>query len=145
MKVCVLKVDNDKVNLDELAKGIDVGRTVRGWEMPKHAEPGDLAVWYASNPSQSYVAWGWVAGVPEPGFRGSPRRYIGPVAGMRSIKPMARMEVAGARGFNHDPDSVVSQPQTVPDRMAGAFLRALGLDPELLEAISVEVAAVLRS
>lgn len=70
MKVCVLKVDDDKANLDELAAV--AGRTVEGWEMPKHAEPGDLAVWYATDPRQTYVAWGWVAGIPEPGFRGVP-------------------------------------------------------------------------
>jgi hypothetical protein len=71
MKVCVLKVGDNKVNLDELAASIAAGRTIGGWEIPKHAEPGDLAVWYASDPRQDYVAWGWVAGIPEPGFRGS--------------------------------------------------------------------------
>jgi len=144
VKVCVLKVDNDKANLDELAASVAAGRTVEGWEMPKHAEPGDLAVWYASDPKQDYVAWGWVAGIPTPGFRGSLRRYTGPVAGMRSIEPLSRIDVAAASGFNRDPNSVVPQPQTVPPRMAGNFLRALGLDPELLEVISAEVAAVLR-
>lgn len=51
VKVIVLKVRH-KENLDELAEVIRRGRTLDGadggWQMPKHAELGDLAVWYRS-------------------------------------------------------------------------------------------------
>ncbi len=145
MKVRVLKVDRMSADIDELAEGIAVGRTIGGWEMPSHARPGDVAVWYATGPDQCYVAWGWVCGRPEPGFRGSTRRYVGPVAALRPIEPVLRTEAGRTSGFNKDPESVIAQPQTVPDHMAAAFLRALGLDHQLLEIISAEVAAVLAT
>jgi hypothetical protein len=54
VKVIVLKVRH-KENLDELAEVIRRGRTLDkdeddGWQMPKHSEPGDLAIWYAASP-----------------------------------------------------------------------------------------------
>ncbi len=146
MKVRVLKVDRQSEDVDELAAGIAAGRTIGGWEMPSHARPGDMAVWYATAPDQCYVAWGWVSGTPEPGFRGSARRYVGPVAALRPIeRPVLRTEAGRTSGFNRDPDSVIPQPQTVPDHMTVAFLQALGLDHQLLEIISAEVAAVLAT
>jgi hypothetical protein len=126
MKVHVLKVRH-KENLDEMEEGIKAGHTVDGWQMPKHAVPGDLAVWYAASPDQEYCAWGWIAGIPEAGFRGSNRVYKGPVTGIRAIRPVPRLEVAGACGFNRD--AVNPLAQTVPDEVAGDFLRALGLNP----------------
>ena len=55
MKVIVLKVRH-KENLEELAEVIRRGRTLDGhdggWQMPGHAEPGDLAIWYAGTPDQ---------------------------------------------------------------------------------------------
>lgn len=70
VKIHVLKVRHQE-NLDEMEAGISAGHTVDGWQMPKGAGPGDLAVWYAASPDQEYRAWGWVARTPEPGFRGS--------------------------------------------------------------------------
>jgi hypothetical protein len=112
--------------------------------MPKGAEPGDLAVWYAAWPDQEYRAWGWVADTPEAGFRGSPRMYKGPVTGIRVIDPVPRLEVAGACGFNRD--AVNPLAQTVPDEIAGDFLRALGFGARFVaarELISAEVARIL--
>ncbi len=57
MKVHVLKVRHQE-NLDEMEVGVRDGHTVNGWQMPKGAEPGDLAVWYAAWPDQEYRAWG---------------------------------------------------------------------------------------
>lgn len=143
MKIRVLKVDNDQANVDELNLGLRAERTVNGWQMPKYSGPGDIAVWYAAAPRQEYIAWGWVAGVPKPGFRGNDRLYIGPVAGMRHMEPVPRLEAAGSSGFNQDPDSVIPQAQTVPDEMADDFLVALGLDPHLMKQISSEIRRVL--
>jgi len=53
----VLKVRYQK-NLDEMEAGIRAGHTVNGWQMPKGAEPGDFAVWYAASPDQEYRARG---------------------------------------------------------------------------------------
>lgn len=64
MKVVVLKVNHEQGNVDELDRGIQAGRTVDGWQMPKHSGPGDIAVWYASAPRQEYIAWGWVTATP---------------------------------------------------------------------------------
>lgn len=131
MKVRVLKVDNDQGNLGELAACIAVGHTVDNWEMPKHSEPGDIAVWYASSPRQAFVAWGWVSGDTEPGFRGNPGRYTGPVEGVRALQPeVPRMRLASETGYFQDPNSVVSRPQTVPDELASAVLRSLGPEPQ---------------
>lgn len=56
MKVIVLKVKG-AANLDELAEVIQQGHTVEGgWQMPKDAAPGDLAVSYAGDPDQDYRA-----------------------------------------------------------------------------------------
>jgi hypothetical protein len=143
MKVHVLKVRYQE-NLDEMEAGIRAGHTVDGWQMPKGAEPGDLAVWYAAWPDQEYRAWGWIAGAPEAGFRGSSRMYKGPVTGIRAIEPVPRLEVAGVCGFNRD--AVNPLAQTVPDEIAGDFLRALGFGAQFVaarELISVEVARVL--
>jgi hypothetical protein len=49
MKVHVLKV-RGRDNLDEMKQGITAGQTVDGWQMPKTASLGDLAVWYAASP-----------------------------------------------------------------------------------------------
>ena len=138
MKVRVLKVDHYQANVDELNRGLQAGRTIDGWQMPKYSEPGDIAVWYATAPRQKYIAWGWVTGPPRPGFRGNDSLYIGPVAGMRSIEPVPRLKAAESSGFNQNPNSVIPQAQTVPDEMADDFLVALGLDPRLMEQISSE-------
>jgi hypothetical protein len=143
VKVRVLKVDSDMVNVDELNEGIRVGRTVDGWQMPKDSVPGDVAVWYAASPRQEYIAWGWIADTTRPGFRGNDSLYVGPVVGMRSMEPISRFEAAESSGFNRDPNSVIPQAQTVPDEMADAFLGALGLDPRLMEQISSEIRRVL--
>jgi hypothetical protein len=102
MKVHVLKVSG-KENLNEMEQGIEVGHTVDGWQMPKTASPGDLAVWYAASPDQDYRAWGWVADIPTAGFRNTDRLYMGPVAGVRRIDPARpRRQVSDACGFNRD-------------------------------------------
>src|SRR5215469_8564011 len=94
IRVHVLKV-RGRENLDELEQGIAAGHTVKGWQMPKSASLGDLAIWYAASPDQHYRAWGWVAGTPAVGFRRSERLYVGPVAGIRPIEPVKpRREVA---------------------------------------------------
>jgi len=65
VKVIVSKARH-KENLDELAEVIRRRRTLDGddggWQMPKDAEPGDLAISYAASPDQEYRAYGWVAG-----------------------------------------------------------------------------------
>jgi len=143
VKIHVLKVRHQE-NLDEMEAGISAGHTVDGWQMPKRAEPGDLAVWYAAWPDQEYCAWGWIAGIPEAGFRGSPRMYKGPVTGIRAIKPVPRSRVADACGFNRD--AVNPLAQTVPGDIADDFLRALGFGARFVaarELISAEVMRVL--
>jgi hypothetical protein len=142
MRVHVLKV-RGRENLDELEQGIAAGRTVRGWQMPKTATLGDLAVWYAASPDQHYLAWGWVTGSPAAGFRHSERLYVGPVAGIRPIAPVIpRQRVAEACGFNRD--SVSQQAQTVPDEMTDGFLRAVGLDHRFVDARDLISAEVVR-
>jgi hypothetical protein len=120
---------------------------VDGWQMPKTASPGDLAVWYAASPDQDYRAWGWVADIPRAGFRKTNRLYMGPVAGVRRIEPMKpRRDVAEACGFNRD--SVTQQAQTVPDEIADDFLRAFGFHRRFVaarELISAEVMRVFGS
>ncbi len=148
MKVHVLKVRGQD-NLDEMEQGIAAGHTVDGWQMPKTAVPGDLAVWYAASPDQDYRAWGWVVGLPRAGFRESSRLYVGPVGGIQRIEPVKpRREIAEACGFNRD--SVAQQAQTVPDEIADDFLRALGLPRrfvtarELISDVMVRVLSSLR-
>lgn len=94
MKVIVLKVRN-RENLDELDEVIHQGRTLEGglggWQMPKDAQLGDLAIWYAASPDQEYRAYGWVSGIPR-----KPEselvKYYGSVAGVRSLPtPRARV------------------------------------------------------
>jgi|SRR5712691_6187712 len=143
MKVRVLKVDHDQANLDELGRGLQVGQTARGWQMPKQSSPGDIAVWYAAAPRQEYIAWGWVAGTPRPGFRGNDSLYVGTVLGMRALKPVPRLQAAELSGFNRDPNSVIPQAQTVPDEMTADFLTSLSLDPRLMEQIAGEMQRVL--
>jgi hypothetical protein len=67
MKVIVLKVRH-RENLDELAEVIRRQRTLEGglggWQMPRDAQPADLAIWYAASPDQEYRAYGWVSGTP---------------------------------------------------------------------------------
>jgi len=146
MKVHVLKV-RGKDNLTEMEQGIAAGHTVDGWQMPKTALPGDLAIWYAASPDQDYRAWGWVAGPPSPGFRESDRLYMGPVAGIRQIEPVRRrLEVAEACGFNRD--SVTQQAQTVSDEIVDDFLRELGFNRRFIaarELISAEVVNIVTS
>lgn len=70
--------------------------------------------------------------------------YRGPVTGIRPIDPVPRLEVAAACGFNRD--AVNPLAQTVPDEIAGDFLRALGFRAQFAAArdvISAEVARVL--
>lgn len=129
--------------LDELGRGLQDGQTIDGWQMPKHSRAGDIAVWCAAAPRQEYVAWGWVADAPKPGFRGNDNLYVGPVAGMRPMQPVPRLKAAEPSGFNRDPNSVIPQAQTISDEMTDDFLSALGLDPHLMEQISGEVRRVL--
>lgn len=147
MKVLVLKVKR-KENLEELTGVIAQGRTFEGsdggWQMPKDAQPGDLAIWYAGDPDQEYRAYGWVAGMPvKPDNEAM--KYYGPVAGVRPLTPVPRKEVAAASGFNEKGVSQLAQ--TVRDRVDD-FLLAVGFDRRLVavrEVISDEVAHVLWS
>jgi hypothetical protein len=113
--------------------------------MPKDAQPGDLAIWYAANPDQEYRAYGWVSGAPS-----KPQnelvKYYGPVAGVRSLPtPVPRQVVAAASGFNNE--GVGQLAETVHERVDD-FLLAVGFDKRFVAArklISDEVARVLRS
>lgn len=147
MKVIVLKVRQQE-NLDELEEVIRRGRTLEnglgGWQMPKDAQPGDLAIWYAASPDQEYRAWGWVSGIarkPESELI----KYYGPVAGVRSLPtPVPRRDVAAASGFNEK--NVGQLAETVHLRVDD-FLLAVGFDKQFVaarELISHEVARVLR-
>jgi len=62
---------------------------------------------------------------------------------MRRLDPIPRRDVGAACGFNREPDSVIPQPQTVPDLQAEGFLRGLGMKPELIEQTSAEIGVVL--
>jgi hypothetical protein len=134
MNVIILKVKGKK-NLAELADGIRDGHTLTGtspdpghggWQMPKTARPGDLAIWYAGAPDQRYVAYGVVAGIPR---KPSSERvkYYGPVADIRPLPagPQPRKSVAAKSGVNGT--TVAQLAQTVPAERAAAFLKALGL------------------
>jgi hypothetical protein len=48
VKVHVLQVDKNPVNIAELRDGVDAGRTVDDWQMPKGSKPGDLVIWHAA-------------------------------------------------------------------------------------------------
>ena len=148
MKVIVLKV-RQKENLEELAEVIRRGRTLDGddggWQMPKYAQVGDLAIWYAASPDQEYRAYGWVAGTPaKPG--GELVKYYGPVAGVRSLRaPVPRHVVAAASGFN---EKGVGQLAEMVHHRVDDFLLALGFGKPFIaarELISGEVSRVLGS
>lgn len=148
VKVIVLKVRH-RENLDELDEVIGRGRTLDGgnggWQMPKHAELGDLAIWYAASPDQEYRAYGWVAGTPvKP--EGELVKYYGPVAGVRSLPaPVGRHVVAAASGFN---EKGVGQLAEMVHQRVDEFLLALRFDHRFVaarELISDEVAQALRS
>lgn len=62
---------------------------------------------------------------------------------MRRLNPVPRLKAAEPSGFNRDPNSVISQAQTVPDELADDFLAALGLDPQLMKQIFCEIRRVL--
>ncbi len=148
MNVIVLKVRHGE-NLAELAEVIGQGRTRSGddggWQMPKHAQPGDLAIWYAGSPHQEYRAYGWVAGSlvkPE----GELVKYCGPVAGVRRFPaPVPRRVVAAASGFN---EKTVGQLAEMVHHRVDEFLLALGFDERFVvarELVADEVIGVLRS
>jgi hypothetical protein len=148
VKVIVLKV-RYRENLEELAEVIRRGRTLDGadggWQMPKYAELGDLAIWYAASPDQEYRAYGWVTGSPA-----KPEdemvKYYGPVAGVRLLpKPVGRHVAGAASGFNEN--GVGQLAEMVRDRVED-FLLAVGFDQRFVaarELISAEVIRVLRS
>jgi hypothetical protein len=148
MKVIVLKVRHPE-NLEELAEVIRRGRTLDGddggWQMPKYAGLGDLAIWYAASPDQEYRAYGWVIGPPvKPA--GELVKHYGPVAGVRKLpRPVSRHVVAAASGFN---ERTVGQLAEMVHQRVDDFLLAVGLDPRFVaarELISGEVARMLRS
>jgi hypothetical protein len=148
VEVIVLKVRH-KENLDELAEVIRRGRTLDGddggWQMPKHAELGDLAIWYAAYPDQEYRAYGWVADVPvKPD--GELVKYYGPVVGVRPLtQPVPRRVAAAASGFN---EKGVGQLAEVVHQRADDFLLALGFPERFVaarELISGEIRRAVRS
>lgn len=146
MNVIVLKVRH-KENLDELAEVIRRGRTLEGgqggWQMPKHAQLGDLVIWYAASPDQEYRAYGWVSSTPARPA-GEHVKYFGPVAGVRSLPaPVPRHVVAAASGFN---EKGVGQLAEMVHHRVDDFLLAVGFDERFVvarELISDEVARVL--
>jgi hypothetical protein len=121
IKVHVLQVDQDPENLSELEAGINAGRTVTDWQMPKGAWPGDLVIWYAAG-RQKYIARGWVEAIPLKVEEG-PGPYRGPVAGMQRMEPVDRKKVIRDCGFNGGLQTY----QTVKDEIAVDFLRSLDL------------------
>lgn len=121
IKVHVLQVDQNPENIAELAAGVEAGRTVEDWQMPKGSTPGDLVVWYAAG-RQQYIARGWVEAPPVKVEEG-PGPYRGLVAGMQWIDPVDRKKVIRDCGFNGGLQSY----QTVRDQIAAEFLRSLGL------------------
>jgi hypothetical protein len=135
MNVIVLKV-RGRENLEELDGVIQRGQTRGGglgdWQMPKDAQLGDLAVWYATSPHQEYRAYGWVAEVPRKP-PGQASKYYGSVAGVRSLVPASRKAVAAASGFNEA--GVGQLAQTVPAPVDD-FLLAVGFDRRFVEAIT---------
>lgn len=134
--VHLLQVDSDPVNLEELEECLKHRHTVDGWQMPKGAKPGDVAVWYATLPVGAYVAWGWVEEAPHKVDEGH-GPYRGPVKGMRSLQPpVSRADVIRACGI----DGGVQSYQTVKDR-APAFLEAIGLG--LIAEVHSEVVSAL--
>jgi hypothetical protein len=146
--VIVLKVRH-KENLDEMEEVIRRGRTLDGdyggWQMPKHSQPGDLAIWYAASPDQEYRAYGWVSGTPvKPASE--LMKYYGPVVGVRRLdKPVPRQIVAAASGFN---EKGVGQLAEVVYQHVDEFLLALGFSGQFVaarELISAEIDRVISS
>jgi hypothetical protein len=121
IRVHVLQVNQNSENIDELTAGVEAGRTVTDWQMPKGSAPGDLVIWYAAG-RQQYVARGWVEEIPVK-VEDGPGPFRGPVAGMQWINPVDRRTVIGDCGFNGGLQSY----QTVKDQIAADFLRSLGL------------------
>jgi hypothetical protein len=152
MKVIVLKVRHQE-NLQELEEVIQRGHTYEdnererlggagGWQMPKNAQPGDLAIWYAGAPDQEYCAYGWIIGDPH---RWEARKYYGRVAGVRRLTPVGRRYVAEKSGFNED--TVNQFAETVYDRVDD-FLRAVGFSRAFVaarELISEEISSIASS
>lgn len=146
VNVIVLKVRH-KENLDELAEVIRRGRTLEGgeggWQMPKGAQLGDLAIWYAASPDQEYRAYRWVSGPPAKPA-GELVKYYGPVAGVRPLPaPVPRLVVAAASGFN---EQGVGRLAEVVRHRVDDFLLAVGFGERFVaarELISGEVARVL--
>ncbi|MGH3401789.1 MAG: hypothetical protein ACRDRJ_04605 [Streptosporangiaceae bacterium] len=121
IKVHVLQVDQEPGNIAELTAGVNAGRTVDDWQMPKGALPGDLAIWYAAG-RQQFVARGWVETTPVKVEEGH-GPYRGRVAGMQWIEPVDRKKVIRDCGFNGG----LQNYQTVKDNIAASLLRSLGL------------------
>lgn len=134
--VHVLQVDRDPANLAELEAGLTARHTMDGWQMPKGAKPGDVAVWYATLPTGAYVAWGWVEEAPQKVDDGhSP--YRGPVKAMRSLlPPVSRVDVFQRCGV----DGGIQSYQTLKGNAPG-FLEAVGLGL-ISEAVSEVVSAL---
>jgi len=66
IKVHVLQVNMQPENRKGLTATVDAGHTDdEGWQMPKGARIGDLAIWYMAG-RQEFVARGWVEGTPWP-------------------------------------------------------------------------------
>lgn len=121
IRVHVLQVDQNPENIAELAAGVNAGRTVDDWQMPKGSMPSDLVIWYAAG-RQQFIARGWVEATPVPVEEG-PGPYRGQVTGMQWIEPVDRKKVMRDCGFNGGLQSY----QTVKDNIAVDFLRSLGL------------------
>ncbi len=122
--VRILQVNDEKENLDKLARSVSMGHTETDWQMHKDARPGDLAVWYASGRNAGiYVAWGWVDGVPHR-VEDAPGPYRGTVAGMRELeKKVTRQDVIDHCGVNGGAQSI----QKLTGATALDFLEAVGL------------------
>jgi hypothetical protein len=63
VKVHVLQVDKNPVNIAELERGVAAGSTEDRWQMPKGAMPDDIVIWYAAG-RQQYIALGRVDAIP---------------------------------------------------------------------------------
>jgi hypothetical protein len=121
VKVHILQVDRNPANIAELRAGVDAGRTVDDWQMPKGSKPGDLVIWYAAG-RQKYIAWGVVDAIPAI-VREGPGPYRGPVAGMEWIEPVDRRKVLK----DCKVDGGVENYQTVAGERVVEFLESLDL------------------
>lgn len=117
----MLQVDRKPENIAELEAGVDAGRTVDDWQMPKGSKPGDLVIWYAAG-RQEYIALGWVDAVPRLVKEG-PGPYRGPVGRMQWIEPVSRRKVIRDCGL----DGGVESYQTVEEGLVADLLESLGL------------------